>query len=49
MLSRESRILTFFNHLLEVGSRLVKLYLQAVRAFRPQAFAKFQIGDVYLK
>ena len=41
MPSREPPTLALFNHLLEVGRRLVKLYLQAVRTFGPQAFTKF--------
>ena len=42
MPSRESRTLALFNYLLKVGSRLVKLYLQVVRTFGPQAIAKLQ-------
>ena len=49
MPSREPQTLALSNYLLEVGSRLVKLYLQAVRTFGPQAIAKLQNEDVYLK
>ena len=41
MPSRESQTLAPFNYLLEVGSRLVKLNLQVVCTFGPQAIAKF--------
>ena len=44
MPSREPQTLALSNYLLEVGSRLVKLYLQAVRTFGPQAITKFQVG-----
>ena len=44
MPSREPQTLALSNYLLEVGSHLVKLNLQEVRTFGPQAFTKFQTG-----
>ena len=44
MPSREPQTLALLSYLLEVGSRLVKLHLQAVHTFGPRAVTKFQMG-----